>query len=113
MPLDRIKSDTLGLVVDGKQVDIKVQSRRNFELNKALLDPQNFSAFAADPKTFAAQYDFSIDQDIAEQLAKSLKGISSIDDLGRLRSPDDVATTVWAVVSGAFSIATAKVAVAF
>jgi len=113
MPFDRINSDVLSLVVDGKAIDIKVASRRNFDLNKALLDADNFKDFIKDPRAFASRFDFTIDRDISDQLSNKLRGFESLEQLDRMRDPSQVATTLWAVAAGSYSVASAKVAVAF
>lgn len=115
MPIERIKAKTLKLTVDGnKTIDIKVDSKRGAELNKALIDPANFAEFAKNPKQFAAKYDLTIDQDISNQLIKKLHGLDSLEAVRRFVKPGDlVGATLWAVASGAYSVASSKVAVAF
>lgn len=114
MAIDRIKAKTLNIVADGKPIDIKVESKRNADLNKALLDPANFAEFAKNPKGFAARYDLNIDREISDQLVTKLHGIGSLKTLNRYINPiETTGATVWAVALGAFSVATSKVAVAF
>lgn len=115
MPIDRIKAQTLRLNVDdGKIIDVKVNSKRNSELNKALLDPAKFQEFSKNPKAFAAKYDIKIDREISDQLATKLDGINDMEMLKRFVNPIDlVGATVWAVAAGAYSLASSKVAVAF
>lgn len=115
MPIDRIKTKTLSLTVDGnKSIDIKVDSRRNAELNKALLDPARFVELSKNPKEFAANYGFKIDRDISDMLATKLTGLKSLTDARSFVNPGDrVGATLWAVAEGAYSIASTKVAVAF
>ena len=59
--MPRFKGEKIDLVVDGKTIEIKKPSRRNFELNKALLNPGAFQDFARNPRAFAARYDLNID----------------------------------------------------
>jgi hypothetical protein len=115
MPIDRIKAKTLSMVVDGTStIDIKAQSKRGAELNRALLDPAKFAEFTKNPKEFAGRFDIKIDRDISDQLSTKLGGIDSLDTLNRYVNPgDEVGATVWAVASGAYSVATSKIAVAF
>ena len=95
-------------------LDIKVESKRNAELNKALLNPANFAEFAKNPKEFAARYDLNIDREISDQLVTKLHGIDSLKALNRYVNPiDTVGATLWAVAQGAYSVATSKIAVAF
>jgi hypothetical protein len=115
----RISPKTLNLVADGKTIEVKKPSKKNFELNKDLVDPQNFRDFVTDPKTFLAKYDLQVDADIASKLKEKLKGLNNLDDLSKVfpvhgGDPDNPrGATVWAVALGAFSFATSKVAVAF
>jgi hypothetical protein len=51
-------------------------------LHKALEDQTNFWEFANNPKAFAARYGLVIDDDLSQQLAGKLKGISSLEMLG-------------------------------
>lgn len=112
--MSRIKAkQTLNLVVDGKVIEVKKPSRRNYELNMSLRKKKNFEDFVRDPKKYAALYDLEIDDGISNQLQAKLKGIKSIKDLRRLPDIDDVSATVWAVAKGAYSMASSKVAVAF
>jgi len=114
--MGRIKAPTLSLNIDGKNIDIKKRSKRNFDLNKALLNPDDFQKFTADPRKFAAKYDFDIDNDISTALSARLDGIQSREDLMSLLARPDVgpvSATAWAVASGLYSIASTKIAVAF
>jgi hypothetical protein len=112
--MPRLKTDSLDLVADGKVINIKTPERRNEELNRALLDPGEFANFAADPQSFAKQYDLDIDKTISDQLAAKLKGVRSLDELEVITMRGGEGdTTVWAAVAGSFSVSTAKVAVAF
>lgn len=114
--MPRIKAPTMSLNIDGKIIDVKKRSKRNFELNKALMNPDSFQKFTADPRKFAAKYDFDIDNDISTALSTRLEGIKSRDELINLVSIPDgdvVSATVWAVAKGAYSVASTKIAVAF
>lgn len=115
MPIDRIKAGTLRLTVDGnKSIDVKLASKRGAELNRALLDPANFKEFAADPKKFVGKFDFQIDRDISDQLTAKLTGIKDLEELKKFVNPiDPVASTVWAIAVGSYSLASSKIAVAF
>jgi hypothetical protein len=105
-----IKAGTVDLIVDGKKIQIKTPTKRNFQLNKALTDPAEFKKFVADPGAFAKGYDLDIDPAISKKLSDVLKGLSSLD---QLKATDQVALTAWAVASGVFSFATSKIAVVF
>jgi hypothetical protein len=112
--MPKIKAKTLDIVADGKVINVKTPDKLNFEMNKALQDPEKFKRFAADPRSFAKEYRLEIDQDISRQLSQKLKGIDSIDALGRIRGRGgEVEATVWAVAEGAYSVASTKIAVAF
>jgi len=115
MAIDRIKAKTLKLVVDGNRtIDIKVESKRNAELNKAFQDPKQFVEFAKDPKKFAAGYGISIDREISDQLVTKLHGLESVEAVNRFVNPiDRVGATLWAVAVGVYSVASTKIAVAF
>lgn len=112
MPRIKAKNE-LSLSIDGMQVQVKVPSRRNFELNRALANPERFREFASDPRRFVAQYDLQIDRDISDQLVQRLKGIDSLGMLKDVLGPDVVGATLWAVAAGVYSVASSKVAVAF
>ncbi len=114
--MSRIKAPTLSLNIDGKNIDIKKRSKRNFDLNKALMNPDDFQKFAADPRKFAAKFDLDIDNDISTALSTRLDGIKSREELMVLVDRPDGGTvyaTVWAVASGLYSVASSKVALAF
>jgi len=115
MPIDRIKAKTLKLTVDGNRtIDIKTESKRGAELNKDLMDPAKFAEFAKNPKQFAAKYDIAIDREISDQLSTKLHGLGSLEEVRRFVNPGDlVGATLWAVASGAYSVSSSKVAVAF
>jgi hypothetical protein len=109
-----IRSNHLSLQIDGKTVELKTMTRRNLDLNKALLDPAEFKKFAADPQEFAKQYDLNIDPHISAQLASRLSGVGSITDIQRITTDGgESGATAWAVAHGAYSIASTKIAVAF
>lgn len=115
MPIDRIKAKNLKLIIDGNRtIDIKTESKRGAELNKALLDPEKFVEFSKNPKQFAAKYDIAIDRDISDQLSTKLNGLDSLEAVRRFVNPVDlVGCTLWAVASGSYSVSSSKVAVAF
>ena len=109
-----IKANRLSILADGKSIEIKNPSKLNLELNKALLDPQQFQSFTADPKGFAERFDLKIDPEVSSALSAKLSGIKSLDDLQRVtRGEGDGGATVWAVAGGSFSVASSKIAVAF
>jgi hypothetical protein len=101
------------MVVDGKVINIKTAEKMNFELNKALVDPNNFKLFANDPKAFVKGYKLDIDTDISNQLSRKLKGVASLETLRSMSGDGTVEATVWAVAVGAYSVASTKIAVAF
>ena len=112
--MPRISAKNLSLVVDGKSVEIKNPQKGNFDLNKSLLTDEGFAKFADNPQKFAKEHGLSIDKDISAVLASKMKGLKSLEEAHRILNPMEMrATTVWAVVSAAYSVATAKVAVAF
>jgi hypothetical protein len=118
MPIERIKTRTLRLMVDDvRTIDVKVESKRNADLNKALLDPALFPEFARDPKEFAARYDINIDREISDQLVTKLHGLDNLETVDRFingRGFDDrLGATLWAIASPVYSVASTKVAVAF
>ena len=114
MPFDTISPKTMSLVVDGKTIEIKNQKRQNGALNRSLLSEANWKAFVADPKGYAAKYDLTIDDTIAGQLRDQLKDVGSLEEATTIFDRLGWrATTVWAVVAGAYSTASTKVAVAF
>jgi hypothetical protein len=80
----------IDLVVDGKTIEIKKPSRRNFELNKALLNPGAFQDFARNPRAFAARYDLNIDADISLALSTRLQGITTLKEARSLVTPTAV-----------------------
>ena len=114
--MPRISPKTLSIIADGKTLEVKKQSKKNFALNKDLADPVKFQEFASDPKAFAAKYDLALDADISNAVKAKLTGIKNLDMAREIlgsHDPGRVGATLWAVVSGAFSVASAKVAVAF
>lgn len=115
--MPRIKAPTLSLDIAGKIIEVKKPSKRNFDLNKALLRPEDFQKFVTDPKSFAAKFDLAIDDDIATTLSAKLDGLTNLNDLKTvLVSPDPfgpVGATLWAVAVGVYSVASTKIAVAF
>lgn len=115
MPIDRIRANTLRLNVDdNKTIDVKVDSKRNAELNRALLNPEKFQEFSKNPKAFAEKYDLKIDKQISDQLVTKLDGIKDLDMLSKYVDPVSMrSATVWAVAVGAYSLASSKIAVAF
>lgn len=112
---ERIKATNLDLMVDGRRLEIKNLSKLNLELNAALVDDQQFAEFTANPQAFAARYNLAIDREISDTLKERLTGINSIVEAQRavVHPLDSIGTTVWAVAAGVYSLATAKVAVAF
>lgn len=113
--MPRITGQTIKLEIDGKIIDIKKPSKRNFSLTKSLLDDIKFQEFVNDPKGYAAKYDFDIDHDISAKLKAKLDGTKSLEDLKKvLDDPwDPAGATVWAVAKGVYSVASSKIAVAF
>ncbi len=113
--MSEIKVNTLSMLVDGKQIEIKKPSKLNFELNKALLTEQGFSDFKADPQAFAKKYDLSIDATLASQLKAKVSGVKNLNELQAIMREGEggAGATAWAVAAGAYSVATSKVAVAF
>ncbi len=115
--MPRIKAPTLSLDIAGKIIEVKKSSKRNFDLNKALLRPEDFQKFVTDPKSFAAKFDLAIDNDISATLSAKLDGMNSLDDLRSvLVTPDPfgpVGATLWAVAVGVYSVASTKIAVPF
>lgn len=111
--MSRISAKSLDLVADGKIINIKTPEKKNFELNKALLNDAEFAKFASNPKEFAKKYKLNIDKSVSDQLASKLNGINRIDDLARISRDDGGEATVWAVAVGAYSMASTKIAVAF
>jgi hypothetical protein len=102
-------------MVDGRRLEIKNVSKLNLELNTALVDDQQFAEFAANPQAFAARYNLTIDREISDALKERLTGMKSLVEAQRavVHPIDRVGTTVWAVAAAVFSLATAKIAVAF
>ena len=115
--MPRIKAPTLSLQIGDKIVEVKKPSKRNFELSRALIKPEEFKKFAADPKGFASNFDLKIDNDISTELKTRLNGIGSLDDLNAVivgpNPINPVGATLWAVAVGVYSITSTKVAVAF
>src|SRR5687768_16994347 len=111
MPIDRIRSETISLMLNGdKEVTIKARSKLNSDFNKALLDPKEFRNFALNPREFAARFDIRIDNEIANQLITKLDGFSSLEEVQKYVNPgDEVGATVWAVAAGSYSVASSKV----
>ena len=108
-----IKTQSIDLLVNGKTIEIKNETRGNFALNKALMQPEQFQKFAANPQDFAAGFGLNIDKDIALQLSEMVGGFTSLEEL-RNAGPDlTVAATAWAVAAGAYSVASSKIALAF
>lgn len=117
MPKGTTHIEKLDLSIGGKSLAVKDDGDSARRLNQALRDPDDFAQFAADPAKFAKGHGLEISKDMAEQLKVALNGVESLQEavgkVGMGRNPGDVMTTVWAVVAGAYSVASTKVAVAF
>lgn len=106
-----VKKLTLNL--DGKTIEFKNLKKRGFtSLNKAVLTNEGYANFANNPKKFASQFGIVIDDELSNKLNSILKGSQSMEELKEAASGSIQQATLWAVVLGAYSIATTKVAVA-
>lgn len=117
MPKGTTHIDKLEVNLGGRTMAIKDEGDVARRMNQALRDPDEFTQFAADPAKFAKNYGLDISKDMSEQLKVALNGVDSLQEavgkVGVGRNPGDVMTTVWAIVAGAYSTASTKVAVAF
>lgn len=114
--MPEIRANTLSLVADGREIQIKTPTKRNLQLNVALQNPGGFQEFARDPAAFAHRFDLEIDPAISARLADSLRDIPDLDTADRVLGrpgPETVGATLWAVAQGAYSVSSSKVAVAF
>ena len=113
--MPEIRTTTLDLIVDGKKINVKTHDKRNFELNKALANKENFAKFVSNPRDFVKTFKLDIDHDISAKLSDKLSGIANLEELIRIKGGDDGGgdATVWAVAVGAYSMASTKIAVAF
>ena len=112
--MPRIKTDTIKLVADGREIDLKTSQRGNFALNRALRRPEGWDAFKDDPRKFAGRFGLDIDTAISDQLREHISDVATLDDLQAIGDPGgEVSATVWAVAVGAYSVTSTKIAVAF
>ena len=113
--MPRISAKKLSLNVDGKIVELKNETKKNFELNKALNEPEGFKEFAKNPKDFVAKYNLNIDEEISKRLAEKLSRVRDLKDLKNLvhDGSNPIGATLWAVAVGSYSIASSKIAVAY
>lgn len=106
----------ISLNIDGKNIEIKNTFKLNSELNKVLLDANEFAKFRENPKDFAKRFELDIDAEISDKLKEKLNGINSVKEIHEKIFINDIqnkATTVWAIAQGSYSLASSKVAVAF
>lgn len=83
---------------------------RVIDLGTKLADPYYFQQFASDPGYVLGNAGVDIDYQLSDLLRSRLNGKASLDDL--TANNCESCTTVWAVVAGIYSVASAKVAVA-
>ena len=113
----KIKPKSIKLTVDDKVIEIKKPSKRNYELNVALLNPEKYKEFVENPREFCSRYDLAIDREISDQLKERLQDFKSLDDMRGMLSVDDpipdTEATLWAIAQGIFSVASTKALIAF
>jgi hypothetical protein len=107
------KSPNVTISINDRTIEVPTNDAKAFELNKSLLNPNEFKRFAEDPMAYASRYDIKIEKELSADISTALKGFDSLEQakqvMGELR-PNDVALTFVAVLHPYVAIIDFKIA---